>query len=190
MDGVSLANSCEYKNIYAFLYGAGDAKIGKIVNGTAKDGKRLKRNFLKATPAIKSLREAVQDTLAEVDRGKVSKWKRKYLKGLDGRHLHVRSLHAALNLLLQSAGALICKKWICRTEERLIERGLRHGWDGDFCLMAWIHDEQQIACRTREIAEIVVKEAQLAMRDTQAFFNFRVQLDTDGKIGCNWDDCH
>lgn len=125
--------------IYAFLYGAGDAKIGKIIGGDASDGKRIKRKFLKATPAIKNLRDAVQNAIVETDRGKVVRWKRHYLKGLDGRLLHVRSPHSALNLLLQSAGALVCKKWIVRTEERLIQRGLKHGWDGDFAYMAWVH---------------------------------------------------
>lgn len=56
--------------------------------------------------------------------------------------------------------------------------------------MAWIHDEQQIACRTEEIAKIVCEEAQQAMRDTQEYFHFHVQLDTEGIIGHNWFDCH
>ena len=51
-------------------------------------------------------------------------------------------------------------------------------------------DEVQIACRTKEIAEIVIAEAQQAMRDTQEFFKFRIQLDTEGKIGSNWKECH
>ena len=176
--------------IYAFLYGAGDGKIGKIIHGDAADGKQIKRKFLKATPAIKNLRDAVQDAIVETDRGKVVRWKRHYLKGLDGRLLHVRSPHSALNLLLQSAGALICKKWIVETERRLINRGLKHGWDGDFAYMAWVHDEIQVACRTKEIADIVCQEAQQAMRDAQAFFKFRMQLDTEGIIGHNWCDCH
>jgi DNA polymerase I-like protein with 3'-5' exonuclease and polymerase domains len=177
--------------IYAYLYGAGDAKIGKIVGGDATEGKRLKKKFLAATPAIKNLRKAIEGVLVkETYHGKITRWKRHYLKGLDGRLLHVRSIHSALNLLLQSAGALVCKYWIVRTEERLLDRGLKHGWEGDFALMAWIHDEQQVACRTRQIAEIVVQEAQLAMRDTQAFFNFRCQLDTEGIIGHNWEECH
>lgn len=177
--------------IYAFLYGAGDSKIGKIVGGDASDGKRLKKKFLKATPSISQLRKAIEQCLvAESFSGKVKKWKRKYLKGLDGRHLYVRSIHSALNLLLQSAGALICKYWIVRTEERLLARGLKHGWDGDFALMAWVHDEQQIACRTDTIADIVIREAQQAMRDTQKHFKFRVQLDTEGMKGKNWYDCH
>lgn len=168
--------------------------MGKIINGDASDGKKIKKKFLDATPAISSLRQAIENTLlADVtyENGKrKEKWKRKYLKGLDGRHLHVRSTHSALNLLLQSAGALVCKYWIVQTEKRLLARGLKHGWDGDFCLMAWVHDEQQIACRTEEIADIVITEAQNAMRDTQEHWHFRVQLDTEGKKGKNWYDCH
>ncbi len=175
--------------IYAFLYGAGDAKIGKIVHGDAKDGKRLKREFLSKTPAIADLKAAITNALvAEEFRGRVTRWKRRYLKGLDGRPLHVRSIHSALNLLLQSAGALICKKWIILLEENLIAQGLDHG--KDFQYMAWVHDEVQIACRTKEIAETVVKVAQDSMRQAQDFFGFRVQLDTEGKIGKNWADCH
>lgn len=175
--------------IYAFLYGAGDGKIGKIVHGTAKDGKRLKREFLSKTPAIADLKAAITNALvAEEFRGRVTKWKRRYLKGLDGRPLHVRSLHSALNLLLQSAGALICKKWILLLEENLINLGLDHGTD--FQYMAWVHDEVQVACRTKEIAETVIKVAQESMRQTQKFFGFRVQLDTEGKVGKNWADCH
>lgn len=176
--------------IYAFLYGAGDAKIGRIIGGDASDGSTIKRKFLKATPAIKNLRDAVQNALIETERGRIVKWKRHHLIGLDGRMLHVRSPHSALNLLLQSAGALVCKKWIVETEKRLIKRGLKHGWDGDFAYMAWVHDEIQVACRTKEIAEIVCEEAQNAMRDAQEFFKFRMQLDTEGKIGKNWCDCH
>ena len=51
-------------------------------------------------------------------------------------------------------------------------------------------DEIQIACRTKEIAELVVSTAQAAMRKTQEILGFRMQLDTEGKIGQNWADCH
>ena len=66
--------------------------------------------------------------------------------------------------------------------------GLDHG--KDFQLMAWVHDEQQIACRNKDIAGIVVREAQEAMRDTQKYYNFKCQLDTEGIIGHNWYECH
>lgn len=177
--------------IYAFLYGAGDEKMGKIIGGDAKDGKKIKKKFLQATPAISQLKQAIVNALAsEVYHGQIRTWKRHYLKGLDGRKLHVRSIHSSLNLLLQSAGALVCKYWAVRTEERLLARGLKHGWNGDFCIMGWIHDETQWACKNNYIADIVIKEAQQAMRDTQEHFHFRVQLDTEGKKGKNWYDCH
>lgn len=175
--------------IYGFLYGAGDAKIGEIVGGTAEHGAELRKKFLKATPAIKKLQQSVKNLLSTYNvEMRQREWKTRYLRGLDGRLLYTRSIHSALNLLLQSAGAIVCKYWIVRTEERLLNLGLDHG--KDFQLMAWIHDEMQIACRTKGIAEIVVKEAQQAMRDTQHYFNFRCQLDTEGKIGKNWADCH
>ncbi|SOL37515.1 DNA Polymerase [Yersinia phage fPS16] len=180
--------------IYGFLYGAGPAKIGQIVNGTAEDGKRLIKNFLEQTPAIAALREAIQSSLVESStwRGGEQKvvWKRRWIRGLDGRKVHVRSPHAALNTVLQSAGAIICKLWIIETERLLLEAGLKHGWDGDFAYMAWVHDEIQVACRTREIAEIVNVKAQEAMRLVGEIFEFRCQLDTEGNIGANWNDCH
>lgn len=176
--------------IYAFLYGAGDLKIGKLIGGDETDGKRIKRKFLKATPAIKDLKAAVTDTLADTERGRVVRWKRRYLKGLDGRLLYVRSIHSALNLLLQAAGAVICKDWIVRTEERMTAKGFTHGWYGDFAYMLWCHDEIQVACRTKEIAETFIEEAISAIHDTEKALSIRVPLDAEGKIGRNWSDCH
>lgn len=180
--------------IYGFLYGAGDEKIGQIVGAGKERGKELKKKFLENTPAIAALREGIQQTLVESSRWVAGeqkvKWKRRWIKGLDGRKVHVRSPHAALNTLLQSAGALICKLWIVETEELLLKAGLKHGWDGDFAYMAWIHDEIQVACRTTEIAQQVIDVAQKAMRNVGEHFKFRCRLDTEGKMGANWKECH
>lgn len=175
--------------IYAYLYGAGDELIGQLIGGGVSEGRKIKKEFLEKTPALASLRQAIQNSLVAEERyGKVTKWKRHYLKGLDGRKLPVRSIHSALNLLLQSAGAIICKRWIVVLEQRLLARGFVHG--EDFMYMAWVHDEVQVACATKKIANIVVDEAQNAIRDVQKIYNIRVQLDTEGKIGANWADCH
>lgn len=180
--------------IYGFLYGAGDEKIGQIVGAGKERGKELKKKFLENTPAIAALREGIQHTLVESSRWVAGeqkvKWKRRWIKGLDGRKVHVRSPHAALNTLLQSAGALICKLWIVETEELLLKAGLKHGWDGDFAYMAWVHDEIQVACRTQEIAQQVIDIAQQAMRNVGEHFKFRCRLDTEGKMGPNWAVCH
>ncbi len=189
--------------IYAFLYGAGDALVGAFVGGGPKEGKALKKSFMENTPAISGLQGAIQDQLISEQKWNQAtkrfdiKWKRRWLKGLDGRQIHVRSPHSALNFLLQSSGAIICKKWVVEVERALMEdHGLYHGWydddgnPGDFCFMAWVHDELQIAASTPEIAEIVAKVSQDAIRSVGESFNFRCQLDTDFKIGDTWRDCH
>lgn len=180
--------------IYGFLYGAGDEKIGQIVGAGKERGKQLKTKFLENTPAIAALRESITQTLVKssawVGGEQRVEWKRRWIKGLDGRKVHVRSPHAALNTLLQSAGALICKLWIIKLEEMMTEKGYKHGWDGDFAYMAWVHDEVQIGCRTEEIAKAAVETAQEAMRWVGDHWNFRCLLDTEGKIGPNWAVCH
>ena len=165
--------------IYGFLYGAGDAKIGSIVGGTSSDGKRLKGKFLRSLPALGRLSEAVKEAA-----------KRGYLLGLDGRRLHIRSSHAALNTLLQSAGALVCKKWLVILEEELQKSGLQHGWDGDYAFCAWSHDEVQIACRTPEIATTVANLATACVPKAGEYFNFRCPLAGEAKMGVTWHDTH
>lgn len=165
--------------IYAYLYGAGDEKIGKIIGKGAAEGKKLKARFLSKTPALKKLRDAVQEAA-----------KKGHLVGLDGRHVHVRSAHAALNTLLQSAGAIICKKWLVILEERLGLYGFKHGWDGDYAFCAWSHDEVQIACRSPEIAKVIAAFATKAVHQAGEHFNFRCELAGESKIGSHWGDTH
>lgn len=192
--------------IYGLLYGAGNEKIGSIVGGNASEGKALKDKFMKGLPAYKKLTKAIHNALVEDERfigsKNIVKWRKRFhrdnpsldvthsLIGLDGRVLYCRSPHSALNLLLQSAGALVCKQWVVFWEEAMRARGYKHGWDGDFALMGWIHDETQIACRTKEIAEDCIKISQEAMRRVQEHFKFNCQLDTEGKIGYSWAETH
>jgi DNA polymerase-1 len=158
--------------IYAFLYGAGAGKIGQVVNGTAKDGQRLIDNFLNNMPALKALRSKV-DRLAG----------RGYLIGLDGRVLKIRNKHAALNLLLQGAGAVVCKEWlkfiiILATKAQL-----------DFKLVASVHDEYQFEVRKgqEEAFGAITKEA---MKLTEESLKVNCPLDCEYKTGTNWCDTH
>lgn len=166
--------------IYAFLYGAGDEKIGSIVGGGSKQGRSLKEAFLRSTPALSQLRDAV---------GTASK--RGYLVGLDGRHLHVRSEHAALNTLLQSAGALISKQWLREVVKAAEERGLKwsEDWSGDYVMCGWVHDEVQIAVKeayAEDFGKMVVECAAKAGE----FFSFKVPIGAEYCTGSNWADTH
>lgn len=160
--------------IYGFLYGAGAAKIGSIVGKGPKEGQKLKTKFLDQTPALAKLIDAV-----------TSASKRGYLKGLDGRELHIRSSHAALNTLLQSAGALVCKRWAVEMDLALRERGLKHKCQ----VVANIHDEHQYEC-DEDIAELVGELSVQSIKKAGHFFNIKVELDGEAKIGNNWYETH
>lgn len=162
--------------IYAFLYGAGDAKIGEIVGGNADDGRRLKEKFFKQIPAIKRL----VDSVAEV-------YKRtKTLKALDGNPYHIRSSHSALNTLLQGAGALVMKYWLIFLDRNL-QKEFEVGKQYEFVLN--IHDEAQIEC-DEDIAERVAKIAEDSFNDVTEYLNFRIPIRGTADIGDSWADTH
>ena len=158
--------------IYAFLYGAGDAKIGSIVGGTAKAGKRLKEEFLRNTPALASLRERVG---VEAGRG--------YVLGLDGRRVYVRSAHAALNTLLQSAGAIVMKKALCLLNEYAIL------WGIDYHFIGNIHDEIQTEVRANK-ADVFGRLATSCMQAAGTYYKLNCPLAGDYKVGDTWADTH
>ena len=158
--------------IYAFLYGAGDAKIGSIVGGSAQDGKRLKEKFLQNTPALGRLRERV---------GVASG--RGYVLGLDRRRVAIRSSHAALNSLLQSAGAIIMKKALCLLDEYAILWGL------DYHIIGNIHDEIQTEVREKD-AERFGRLATSCVEAAGLFYKLNCPLAGDYKVGQTWADTH
>lgn len=161
--------------IYAFLYGAGAAKIGSIVGKGAAVGSKLKKKFLAQTPALKHLIEAVQ--------GKAER--QGHLIGLDGRRLHIRSNHAALNTLLQSAGAIVCKQWMVNLDEALRDQGLH-----DKCgQVAWVHDELQIEA-DEDCADQVGQLAVDAIVTAGGVLDVRVPLTGEYKVGKNWAETH
>lgn len=157
---------------YSLLYGAGDAKIGQVVGGSARRGKELKERFLRNTPALEQLRKRVERAS-----------KRGFLRGLDGRRLWIRSEHAALNTLLQSAGAIVMKQAMVIFDEY----GTKNGYD--FKYLAQIHDEAQL-----EVAEKHAVAVGRLYRDSiiaaGLHFNLRCPLAAEYKIGKDWSSTH
>jgi DNA polymerase I-like protein with 3'-5' exonuclease and polymerase domains len=156
--------------IYAFLYGAGDAKIGSVVGGSAAHGKRLKAAFLKNTPALAKLRSKV---MTDAETG--------FLTGLDGRRIRVRSQHAALNTLLQGAGAVVMKQAIVILYD-LLERV-------NFKLVAQVHDEWQIECKPED-ADFIGKSCVNAMVFAGELLQLNCPLDGEYRVGTSWCDTH
>ena len=156
--------------IYAFLYGAGDAKIGSVVGATSNAGRKLKETFLKNTPALAELRQKVA---TDAESG--------FLTGLDGRRIRVRSQHAALNTLLQGAGAVVMKQAIVILYDLLAHV--------DFKLVAQVHDEWQIECRPED-ADFIGKSCVNAMIFAGELLQLNCPLDGEYRVGTSWCDTH
>lgn len=174
--------------IYAMIYGAADYKLGATIDPKlilkpkqAKAlGKQTRDNIMTRLPALGALIKATQ---REAKRG--------FITALDGRHLYVRGMHSALNTKLQGAGATLAKAWCVIFEELMEEAGLVHGWQGDFAIMGWIHDEIQTAVRdddrTKLIAERCINEA---AEESGLAFDFALPVDIDVKWGRTWAETH
>jgi DNA polymerase I len=190
---------------YAFIYGAGDEKLGTILIGkkgdqARKKGAAARKDFLTNLPAMGKLVEYVQARALDPEKARVWLQREKkaskrallemargHLIGLDGRLLKVRSSHAALNTLLQSAGALLMKQALCILDDSLQAEGFVPGIHYEF--VANVHDEWQLEVN-EDIAEQVGRMAVQAIRDAGVFFGFRCPLDGAFDIGRNWAECH
>ena len=158
--------------IYAFLYGAGDAKIGSIVGGSARDGKRLKTKFLSNTPALGKLRGRVSTASG-----------RGFVFGLDGRKVAIRSEHAALNSLLQSAGAIVMKKALVLLDQYAIMHKI------DYKIIGNIHDEIQTEVKSKD-ADRFGRLATACIEAAGLHYKLRCPLAGEYKVGDNWAETH
>jgi len=158
--------------IYAFMYGAGSAKIGKIVGAGAKEGQQLINKFLTSMPSLKRVRDEVTKASAK---GKI--------RGIDGRVLYVRSTHSALNTLLQGAGAVVCKVWLINIMTGVRTLGV------DVKLVASIHDEYQFEVLNTDVKKFgqITKDA---MKDTEKELHMKCPLDSEWKVGKTWAETH
>ena len=157
---------------FAFLYGAGGAKIGQILGCSEQEGQAVINRYLKALPKLKALRDKVEKYAAKGT-----------IPGLDGRRLNIRSKHSAVNTLLQGAGAIISKRWIVETNKVLRNRKIPHR------LVAWVHDEIQIETPAA-YAEIVGQLTVEAARTAGVVLKTRCPMDANYSIGKNWSESH
>jgi DNA polymerase I len=173
-------DSAEHKKVrnmtktltYGVLYGAGAEKAGSIVGGSSTKGKKLIDNFINNTPGLAELKK------------KLSKFVKKgHLPGLDGRRVWVRSEHAALNTLLQSAGAIIAKQWLVESVQLLKDNNI------DAKLIAFVHDETQWSVLPVQAEQAARLVEQAAAKAGEAL-KFRCRVDAEGKVGNNWQQTH
>ena len=177
---------------YGFLFGAGDAKVGKIVKGTAAHGKKLKADFLQGLPALGALMDKLTKEWKSTAKKKFNaRFNRMeyfdgVITGLDGRPITVPSEHQVLVYLLQSDEAIMMAaayNKFCKDMERRFQKGIDYG------VVCWYHDEFTAEVR-EDIAEEVKSLAEAAIAWAGRYYNIPCPHLGQGKIGKNWYEIH
>lgn len=173
--------------IYAYLFGAQALKIGSI--WFPSEGEQKQREW--GQIIMDRLGSNVQGLGKIQDVIKTQLLTHKELEGLDGRLIPIRSAHSALNAVIQNAESVLAKTWLVSIYDRMIEAGFKWGYDQDFVIAGFIHDECQTA--VRDAGDNVERASQIiaqAARDSGTPYGFRVRIDCDTKVGETWFDTH
>lgn len=177
---------------YGFLFGAGDAKIGKIVGGSAADGKKLKEDFLRGLPALKTLIDTLTAEWKATAKKKFNReWNRvEYyngtITGLDGRPIRIASEHQILVYMLQSDEAIMMAGAYCIFHKQMFKY---YEYGRDFGTLCWYHDEWTVECRP-EIAKHVGELAEEAIATSAKHFKIPCPHIGNAQIGRDWWEIH
>jgi len=160
---------------YAFLYGAGDQRIGQAYDKQLpndeqkKKGAEIRKAYIAAIPGLKELLEGVHKAS---ERG--------YVYGLDHRRILVDSGHKSLNYLLQGSAAIIAKRWMVLVHEWLPETARQ---------LAFVHDELQFECSQSEVEPLKFLLKVTAMQAGE-HYNMRCPTAAECNSGMNWAETH
>lgn len=178
---------------YGFIFGAQDAKIGKVVGGTREQGKLLRETYLAKVPKLAALIERLteewRETAIKWYNDKWNKWEFRdgYITGLDGRPILVDSEHKILNYALQSDEAIQMAYAYILVHDWMQEAG--YHVHRDWSMLIWMHDEFQTECLP-EIADKLGRIMCDAIKEAGLYFKIKCPHDGDYKVGNNWAECH
>jgi DNA polymerase-1 len=173
---------------YGFLFGMRAKRAGEMITaivraarqidpsyqGPSTNGAQALQRFEAATPGLRQLRQSLEAQAA----------RNGWVLGLDGRRVPTGAQYKALNRIVTAAEAIVCKRWLINVHNELCAR-FRYGWDGDVVVTAWVHDELVVCCRpesAKDVGEIMLRHA----REAGEFYDLKVPLDAEYKIGANW----
>lgn len=160
--------------IYAFLLGAGDAKVGEIIGGSTRDGREIKQRFINNFPGLGQLLDSLETQINKTGR----------ITLCDGTPLLVTAPHTRLGYLLQGDESRIMKQAAILTAKEIRRRRL------DVLKVGDIHDEWQNDVLAAHVDEFVTDVAPTAFRSSGSYFNYRLPIACDSKVGRTWASTH
>ena len=163
---------------YAFLYGAGDAKIGQSFDSSLNDlaakskGKEIREAFVSAIDGLSELLKSIKKSS-----------QKGYIKSIDGRRIKVDSQHKSLNYCLQSGAGTVAKRWMLINQQTIQSTKL-------CCAqLAFIHDELQFECHPDHATDLSTSLVFSAAAAGE-YYNLRVPIAAEAKQGYSWADVH
>jgi DNA polymerase I-like protein with 3'-5' exonuclease and polymerase domains len=175
-DKIGISRKLTKTVTYAFLYGAGDQKIGlsydaQLPPNKAKEkGAEIRAAYVAAIDGLDKLLAAVRSA---ADRG--------FVKAIDGRKISVDSPHKALNYLLQSSAGVIAKRWMVIANQNL---PADHTHQVLFC-----HDEVQYETLPNH-ADTLKQHLEFCARLAGEYYELRIRIDAESGSGKTWADTH
>jgi DNA polymerase I-like protein with 3'-5' exonuclease and polymerase domains len=160
---------------YAFLYGAGDQKLGMSYDKqlspdkAKKKGKEIRKAYIDAIPGLDKLLEGVHKAS---EKG--------FVRGIDTRKILVDSKHKSLNYLIQGSSAILAKKWMLLTHENLPPTAKQ---------LAFVHDELQFECKEEDVEDLKFL-LELSAVQAGEYYKLRCPIAAESKSGSTWADVH
>jgi len=180
-DNVGVDRNAVKTLTYGWLYGGGDAKLGKILtlstigewHGTQAEGACARAALLESMNATKLIEKVAAAARAGT------------LKGIDGRLIPIREEHAALNTLLQSCGAIVMKAAFVKLNFELAKRSHL----GARCV-CFYHDEYQVVVQDPANVDEVGKLMTACITWAGKHYGLNVPLDSEYDVGLSWKATH
>ena len=168
--------------LYATIFGAGFAKLGKMVNGIEdlEKGREVKNKLYVAFPGLKELNNRLNKFFYTTQ----NKDGMGFIPALDGRKIYAESSFKLLNYLLQAYEAITVKSAVVNAFKMFKEEKL------NVDMLGLIHDEVQVQTKPENIKRVkeilsysfgdfITKELEL-----------NIQMAGDAKEGNNWYETH
>ncbi len=180
------------KNLnYAFMFGASDNKLGRMVGGGKAEGAQVREALLSVSTGFSRLVENLVGEWRSNAKRRKNKWGKiefydGWVRGLDGRPIFIESEHAILVYVLQSDEAIMmaCAYiWLCK------ELRAKFKYGEDYGVVCWYHDEYTVECR-EEIAEEVAKISEECIARAGRYYKIACPHEGDASIGKNWYSIH
>ena len=162
---------------YAFLYGAGNLKLGLSYDNSlqpkeaSKKGSEIRKAYVSAIDGLADLLAAVANKAANG-----------YLMACDGRRVLVDSPHKGLNYLLQCGAGIVAKRWMVIADDNLKHDVHTHQ-------LAFVHDELQYETLPK-YAEEIMSVLEISAKLAGEYYNLRCPIAAEAKTGKNWAEVH